>query len=251
MLAESVGSVLIPRISGLQANDSHPEIVSLTVRAMRALAFVYAPVFTFLFLAANQVIGILYPARFLSSVPIFRVNLLMVPLAVVAVDPIVRAFKSERFWMLKMNIALLAIQCAGLVFSIQRFGLIGAIFCVVAIQYTARTLVAWRVSGILGVRRSDLRPLKDVALMFGAAAFAGLCIAGILGPAGTWAASLAASLGNEAARRFLSSGFSLALCGSIFSALYLAALFALKVPTESEVQWCWSSALRVARIRTK
>ena len=43
MLSESVTSVLIPRMSELQARDDKPEMIRLTVRAMQKLAFFYFP----------------------------------------------------------------------------------------------------------------------------------------------------------------------------------------------------------------
>jgi hypothetical protein len=186
---------------------------------MRGLAFAYAPIFVFVSLAANQTIALLFP-KYLASVPIFRVNLLIVLLQIVAVDPIVRAFQSQRFWLLGANIAFLGGLAVGLFLGIPRFGLIGAVSCVIGVQYLLRTLMVWRIWHLLNVRWADLRPLRDIFKTLLAAGVAGLCIFPLLIPVQRWGALA-----------------SLLVCGVIFCAVYLLALLLLRVPSKSEIQF--------------
>jgi O-antigen/teichoic acid export membrane protein len=232
MLSDSVGAVLIPRISVLQTTNAKKEIVSLTVKAMRALSFAYAPTFVFVFLAANQVITVLFRAEYLASVPIFRINLMMVLLAIVAVDPILRAFKSQHAWMLRMNIALLALLVVALYFGTTRFGLIGAVSCVIIVQYIARSLLVWRISRLLEVRWAELRPLRDVLKTLLVSAVAGLCIFPLLDPMQRWGALA-----------------SVLICGTIFSAIYVFGLIVMKVPDDSEIQWFMTRATGLLKTR--
>lgn len=220
ILGDSVGTVLIPRISSLQATNSISEIVSLTMKAMRGLASVYAPLFAFMFVTANQFITVLFTKRYLASVPIFRINLLMVLLAIVAVDPIVRAFKAERFWFLRLNVALLVVLVAALFLGITQFGLVWAIACVVVVQYANKMMIVWRVSRLLGVVWKDMGQLKDVGKTLLAAAAAGIIVFVLLRPMAPWGALA-----------------SLSTCSVVFGAVYLVALLLLKVPTESEIGW--------------
>jgi O-antigen/teichoic acid export membrane protein len=232
ILGDSVGTVLIPRISSLQATGSISEIVSVVTKAMRGLALVYAPVYVFTSLAATQVITLLFRKEYLASVPIFRINLLMVLLGIVSVDPIIRAFKSERFWVLRMNIVLLAVLCGLLFLGIKQFGLIGAVSSVIIIQYVARALIVWRVSRLLGVHWKDIGRLKDVGKTIVAAAAAGLCVFPLLEPAARWGAFA-----------------SLAFCGTIFTAIYGLLLVLLKVPTEDEIVWFWARVKELLKTR--
>jgi O-antigen/teichoic acid export membrane protein len=234
MLSDSVGSVLIPRISGLQANNSTQEIIDVIVKAIRGLAFAYAPIFVFVSLAAKQVIILLFTERYIASVPIFRVNLLMVLLAIVAVDPVLRAFKSEYLWLLRTNVALLALLCVALYFGTTRFGLIGAVSCVIIVQYIARVLLVWRISRLLKLRLADLRPLKDVLKTLLVATIAGLCVEPLLLPIQRWGA-LATVL----------------ISGTIFCTVYLFGLIMLKVPSESEVDWFRSKTTGSLKTRLK
>jgi O-antigen/teichoic acid export membrane protein len=232
MLSDSVGSVLIPRISALQANNSIQEIIDVTVKAIRGLAFAYAPTFVFVSIAAKQVITVLFPEKYLASVPIFRVNLLMVLLAILAVDPVLRAFKTEYNWLLRVNIALLALLCAGLYFGTPRFGLVGAVSCVIIVQYIARSLLIWRIIRLLRVRWVDLRPLGDVLKTLLVAGVAGICIAPLLSPIQRWGALASA-----------------AVCGMIYSGIYLVGLFLLKVPSEAEIEWFYSKTVGTLKTR--
>jgi O-antigen/teichoic acid export membrane protein len=223
MLGDSVGSVLIPRISSLQAMNAGQEIIDVTVKAMRALAFAYAPTFVFVSVAANQVITALFTTKYLASVPVFRVNLFMVLLAIVAVDPVLRAFKSEYFWLLRTNVALLGVLVVALYFGTTQYGLLGAVSCVIIVQYLARGLLVWRITRLLKVRWVDLRPLVDVLKTLLAATIAGLCIFPLLGLIQRWGAWA-----------------SVLVCGAIYCGIYIVGLLLLRAASESEIQWFWT-----------
>lgn len=235
MLGDSVGAVLIPRISGLQADGAMQEIIDVTVKAIRGLAFAYAPIFVFVSVAATQVITVLFSTKYLASVPIFRINLMMVLLAIVAVDPVLRAFKSEYLWLLRVNVALLALLCVALYFGTTRYGLIGAVSCVIFIQYIARGLLVWRISQLLKVRWADLRPLEDVLKTLLVATIAGLCIEPLLVLLQHWGALT-----------------SVLVCGMLYCGIYFFGLLLLKVPSRTEIDWLWSKTAGTvqARLRT-
>jgi O-antigen/teichoic acid export membrane protein len=232
MLSDSVGSVLIPRISALQDKNSMQDIIDVTVKAIRGLAFAYAPIFVFVSIAANQVITVLFSDEYLASVPIFRVNLMMVLLAIVAVDPVLRAFKSEYIWLLRMNIALLALLCVALYFGTTRFGLVGAVSCVIIVQYIARGLLVWKITRLLNVRWDDLRPLADVLKTLLVASVAGLSIAPLLRPIQHWGALA-----------------SVMVCGAVYCGIYFLGLYLLKVPSESEIDWFYSKTVGSLKMR--
>lgn len=232
MLSDSVGAMLIPRISELQAGNARAEIVALTVKAMRGLAFAYAPTFVFVWLAATQVITVLFSQKFLASVPVFRVNLLMVLLAIVAVDPVVRAYKSEHMWMMRINTALLVALMILLYYATPRFGLVGAVASVMFVQYVARAIFVWRISRLLRPHWADLRPLADVLKTLLSAAVAGLCIFPLLEPIQKWGAWT-----------------SVLSCGVIFMGIYIAGILLLKVPSQSEIDWFLASTVGMIKNR--
>ena len=92
MLQEATNAVVIPRVSALQQqNDAH-EIIQLLARAMRKLAAVYFPVVAVLFVTAPEFITVFFTRRYLASVPVFRINLLLLLLGILLEDPLFRAY---------------------------------------------------------------------------------------------------------------------------------------------------------------
>lgn len=93
MLSEAVTSVLIPRMSELESKNDKTEILNLTIKAMERLAFAYFPIYVLFMIVAESFIATLFTENYLASVPIFRVNITLLPFYVVALDAVVRAFK--------------------------------------------------------------------------------------------------------------------------------------------------------------
>jgi O-antigen/teichoic acid export membrane protein len=217
LLRDSVGSVMIPRVTTLQHARERLEIVRLIVRVMRKLALVYLPIYAFFVVTGRELIVALFTDRFVDSWPIFLVNLTFVPLAILVNDPVLRAYPEHRHFLLKLRLALLALLVVALQAGIREFGLLGAITTVVLIAILERAVITWRVARILEVRRGDLAPLSDIGRVAAAVA----------------AAALAAAL-----VRGLLAGFAplvvLGACAAAFIPVYVAALLLLKVPTEEE-----------------
>jgi O-antigen/teichoic acid export membrane protein len=218
ILSDSVGYVVVPRISALQFIDDTPEIVRLTARVMRSLSVVYLPMFTFLLVMAPEFITLLFSRRFLPSVPIFRINLLFLPLSILMLDPIVRAHKEQRYWILRLNIFAIFSLSAVLFFGIRQFGLTGTILCVVISQYLVRFMILARVARFLHLRWRDLTRLGDILWI----AIASVAAAAV-------AFALKTTIPNQ--KPF----FALLLDGTAFVAVYVALLFAFKVPAASEL----------------
>jgi O-antigen/teichoic acid export membrane protein len=219
ILYDSVGSVLIPRMSTLQQHDNRGEIVELAGKVARTLSAAFFPMYAFLSVMATEFITLMFRRQYLGSVPIFRVNLLLLPLFILMVDPILRAYKEQRFWFLRLNVLLVIVLSVSLQFGLPYFGLTGAILCVVAVQYFGRFAMLFRVAKILDLDWRDLSRLRDVGKIAGASAGAAL---------GAWIVRLL-MLGGQPIVMLLATG-------AVFVAIYLGLLFALKVPTAEEVE---------------
>ncbi|MGD0359316.1 MAG: oligosaccharide flippase family protein [Bryobacteraceae bacterium] len=217
MLQEATNAVVIPRVSALQQQDDRREIIQLMARAMRKLAAVYFPVYALLLVVAHEFIGFLFTRRYLASVPVFTINLTLLLLAVMLQDPLFRAYVEQRFFLIRLRVALCVLLTAGLWFGTTRFGLVGAISTVVLVGVIERTVMAIRFGRILGVGRRDLGLLKDVGKLAVAAAAAGLVAEGL---------------------RYLLRGDKplviLLACGIVFSLVYLGAVLLTGVPTAEE-----------------
>ena len=220
ILHESVGAVILPRINELHHRGEFRELVRVLASATRKMSAVYWPCFAFFALMAPQFIVALYTRRYVLSVPIFVVNLLIVPGAVFPLDPVFRAYTELRYYLLKLRIGLIAVLVAALHFGIEYMGMMGAIWAVVTMIYVERVIHLWKVSRVLRPRWQDLQPVTDLPKIAAAAALAAVP---------TWFARHALS--------GMKPLWILALCGPIYAAVYAATVAALGILTPEE----WAS----------
>jgi O-antigen/teichoic acid export membrane protein len=231
ILSDSVASVLIPRISALQHQSQTDRIAVLMPAVMRALAILYVPIYVFLTLMAREFVTLLFTTRYLASIPIFRINLLLLPLSLVMLDPIIRAYTEQRYWALWLNLFLLSGEVALLTILVPSLGAVAAIWIVVGIQYLNRFVTLWRLSRkVMNTSPFRLVPMKDLAKVVVAATSAGALVM-IL--------------------RILIIGYPpiipLAVCGLVFSAAYVMMLLLLRLPTKQEVVAVRGKAVILAR----
>ena len=173
LLQEAANSVLITRVSSLQKRGDHREIVLLLARAARKLAAVYFPVYVFLIVAGREFIRVLFTARFADSWPIFTLNLTLLPFGIVLLDPLYRAYQGERYFLLRLRMALAAILIATLWLFTARLGLLGVIAVVVSIAVFERAVMAMHFARLLGVTARDVVLLRDIGKLAVAALAAG------------------------------------------------------------------------------
>jgi O-antigen/teichoic acid export membrane protein len=217
MLQEATNAVLIPRVSYLQHVNDTREIISLIARATRKLAAVYFPAYALLAVAAPDLISFFFTRRYLPSVPVFRINLTLLLVTVLLQDPLFRAYKSQRFFLIRLRVILSGLLVAGLYFGTSLFGPVGAISAVVLVTVTERIVTAIRFGRILGVSRKDLGLLKDAGKLAIAAAASGLVAEGV--------------------RLLLLDAKPLVIlmvCGVVFSVVYLGAVWLAGVLTPEE-----------------
>ena len=232
IIMESIGAVMIPRVSQLQSQGDTRGIVLVTAGAMRKAAAIYFPLYALLLVTGRELIAFLFTEQYLGSWPIFAINLTTLPFLILVSDPIIRAYAEHRFFLLKVRAAAVFVLFAALWFGTRYFGLVGAISAMVFMSVLDRLVEACKAWSIVGVTRRDVVLLKDV---------------GKVGAAAAAAAALAAGV------RLLMAGSRpfavLAVCGVVFGCAYLALVWLLRVPTAQEreaVRVKVESALRLA-----
>ena len=173
MLAESINSVLIPRMSELAKSDDHGEIKRLLGRAAHKLGFVYVPLAVFLGIMANTFVVTLFTESYASATPIFLTNLVLLPFYSFSVDAVTRAFKDLGRKLLILRTVLSVTLIALLVLKGTVFGLQGIIVAVVAVLITERVVMMILTAKRVGMARKDLVhfvPLVKVAVVSAVAA---------------------------------------------------------------------------------
>lgn len=243
MLAESTTSVLIPRMSELQARNDTREMIRLTTRAMQKLSFFYFPAYAFLLVTASVFITTLFTKNFAASVPIFIINLTLLPFDIWVVDPIVRAFKEFGRFLLVIRVFILIGLIAALSFGIQHFDLRGMIAIVVVTSLIERFVSTSVLARKIGVKRSDWRLLKGVGKTAAASAIAGVVtlfafweIKELTPFWGENISQMIFSTPKQSVADFISGSLTLGLSFAVFAPvyLYLAGLLGLIESEEKE-----------------
>jgi O-antigen/teichoic acid export membrane protein len=175
LLSESISSVTIPRVSQMQSSGDRRGMVDLILSMVRKLSILVLPVYAFLLVMGRDFIVILFTAQYVAAWPIFAINLTLVPLMIItcAYDPVMRAHAEQRYFLLKLRCALIVLFVLCLWFAVGRFGLLGAVTTMVAVNLVDRFVIAARVKKILGLTRRDLSLLKGFAKVAMATAVAG------------------------------------------------------------------------------
>jgi O-antigen/teichoic acid export membrane protein len=220
ILSDSVGSVMIPRVTHLESQNQHHDIIVLTARMMRKLALVYFALYALLLVVSREFVLVLFTERYLASRPIFVVNLTMILIYFMSsiYDPVMRAYAEHRFFLLRLRAVLLTTLLVALWFGTAKLGLVGVITLVVGINLIERVVVLGKAARIVGVRRQELVLFKDVAKLAGAATVAGAAAWGV---------------------RMLFGGLKpfvvLVVCSLAFVCVYALAIWLLKIVTPDEL----------------
>lgn len=219
ILRDSVNSVILPRINYLQEQNQPREIVTLLANATRKLAAVFLPIYAFLLVTGPEFLTVMFTAAYAASWPIFAINLTLLPLSLLDVDAVSRAYGGHRFYLVKLQVVLSIVMVFALWYGISRFGLVGAISVVVAVNFILRALLAARFSRVLGMKLTDLWLLLDVGKVALAAAVAGLF--------SLFVRSMIVGSGTT-------SLMVLAVCFLAFAVIYLPSVILLRVPNPDE-----------------
>lgn len=258
MLSESVISVLIPRMTELETAGDKPEMIRLTARAMQKLAFFYFPIYVFMFITAETFIFTLFTHNYMASVPVFMINLTLLPLQIIVTDPVVRAYKELGRFLLVLRIFILIALVATLYFGIHHFGLSGMIMIVVIVSVFEKLIAETVIIRKLGAGRKDLPLLKNVgktaavSLVAGLAAF--LVYSNLKDYVFHFGERLAAAIfaaPKLSITDFIGGGLTLAVSGLVFAAVYLAGTYYFNVIEDGEKEMIWSVVRRPLSIVKK
>jgi O-antigen/teichoic acid export membrane protein len=180
VLRESAGAVMLPRINQLESRNGRLEILDLVARAGRKLALVYFPLCAFLLVAGREVVILLFTRQYEASWPIFAIAVMILPMNAIVLDPVTRAY-SERFFFLRVRIAVLAALTIVLATSTARLGLVGTMAAVYAAVATIWLVGVWRMVRLFAVGRDEWRAFAPVARIAVAAVVAALVAAVVRG----------------------------------------------------------------------
>jgi hypothetical protein len=115
-----------------------------------------------LFVAGHDLIVLLYTKTYEASANIFLVSITLLPLGVLLLDPIIRAYKDLRNFLLGVRIAVFVALFCALGPVIHRFGMMGAAVTAVAAQFLERVVIAWTAARAVEAEARDIRLYADL-----------------------------------------------------------------------------------------
>lgn len=161
ILAESVTAVLIPKMSQLQAKGDREEMIRLTTRAMQKLSFFYLPLYVFLLITAQTLIITLFTENYLESLPIFLINLTILPFSILLTDPIFRAFQEFGRFLLGLRVLVLLVMISVLYFGFEKLNMSGMMAIAVGAILIEKIIAETFIIRRLEFGKNHLHLLKD------------------------------------------------------------------------------------------
>jgi O-antigen/teichoic acid export membrane protein len=184
--------------------------------AVSQLAFAFLPLAGLLLVVAPALIELVFSARYLSAVPIFRLSVVPIVLATLPLDGVMRARAQNRF-VLVLSAAKLAVTAPLVLGGLARGGPLGAFAGWVGAELLARAAMLVRAATLFDAPVRRVLPVRVLARLGAATAFAmppsWLALHAVPGPllARLVAAGLAfaaAYLGLSWARGWLPAGWA-------------------------------------------
>ena len=174
LIFESVGQVLIIRVSRLQLEGRKDEIIRTIAAATCRLAAIQLPLYMLLLVAGHDLIVLLYTKAYEPSASIFAVSITLLPFSLFLVDPIQRSYAHLRNFVLGVKIAAFVALFCVLFPVIRHFGMMGAAVVAVAIQIAERLTNLVAASRTVEAKFKDLALYRDASKIVGLTAAAGL-----------------------------------------------------------------------------
>ncbi len=228
MLAESVTSVLIPRMNELQFAGENDEMIRLTARAMQKLALFYFPAYVFLVITAHTFIITLFTEKYEQSASIFVINLTLLPFSIIITDPIVRSYKEfGRLFLITRSFVLVS-SIAVFYFAFDYLSLTGMITVAVGALLIEKCIAESMVIYKLGLGWRHLSLLTNVAKTAVISVAAGVVTYFVyhlvndrLLHLGERFAEQALSTTKLSTLNFIGGGLVLAISAAVFAPIYL------------------------------
>jgi len=185
LLYTPTSEVLMVRVGELERQGRVRESIHAFREAAGKLAYVFLPTAAFLFVAAPEFISALFGERFLPAVPLFRVSVLAIALAILPMDGLLRARNETRYIFVSYLVkALVTVPLVWI--GVTRFGMFGGILSWALAECVGKLTLLLRVPHALGhddgslvMRIGRVLPWRDLGRASVGALGAALVVAGL------------------------------------------------------------------------
>jgi O-antigen/teichoic acid export membrane protein len=170
--ASPTSDVMMVKMQERLAEGRKPAVVAIWHDTTWKLAVLFFPLMAFCVVAAQQIIVLLFTAKYAASVPIFMAWSSMILLSTLQVDGVLRVFAQTRF-LLALNLMRLAIIAVLLKLSLSEFHLLGPVLVIVLATIAFKAAALIRMKTLLEIGAAQLLPWRSLAAILGASTGAG------------------------------------------------------------------------------
>ena len=171
LLRNSLGNVLLPKISQSQASGDIQRAVTLNNRGNVAIFVLICPVLCWLWLYATPIITLMYTADYVDAVPVLRVYLGVLLIMSIELGSVLMVLQQGKFVLL-VSTGVLALASAASFVGGSALGLYGVALGGLVGELVGRALNFMRVSKQLGIPIRDLQDWSTLARALAAGVFA-------------------------------------------------------------------------------
>jgi O-antigen/teichoic acid export membrane protein len=186
VVRSTVNQVVMPELNRLQAESEGARMLEINRRANVAVALLMLPSIAYLCTAADDVIGLLFPAAYADAATVMRLYGVILAIECIEVSTLMAAYRQGAF-MLRLDAIALPVALAGNALGLWGLGTswtaTGTAVATIAVQ----AVLFARVSSLLGVPLARLQAWRELG---------GIAIACGIASAAALAASTWASLGG-------------------------------------------------------
>ena len=166
----SVNHAFLPSMSRLHASGDVVGMLELNSRANVLVGRMVYPLLAFAFVFAEEMVTLVYTARYIDAAPVMRVYIFSVIAMVVELFSITLLLK-EGLFALRVNLMVLGLSVVLSWLGATYIGLPGAAIGSVAVLYLDRYLTLRRIAGRVGLPVSQLQDWRTLGMLI---AFSGL-----------------------------------------------------------------------------
>jgi O-antigen/teichoic acid export membrane protein len=134
---------------------------ALFADAVARLALAFIPAMALVWTVAPEMVAFLFTPQYAAAVPIMRVSLLMIPLAALPIDGVLRA-RAQKHYMLAASAVKLGLTVPFVLLGLRWFGLVGAIGGYLLAEAAVRLGQLVRVARLFEVPVTRVLPLGEL-----------------------------------------------------------------------------------------
>ena len=161
IIAGSVCSVMMVQMGYRLKDRDNEAVVQIWSDTTTKLALMFFPAVFLLFVAAPDLIMVLFTAAYASSTPIIRIWLLSFSLSAFQPHAVLRVYNDTRFLAIQ-NLCKLAFVAVLIIPAIQRFGLVGAVTVAVGAILLGKCMLLIRLKTHVHSTCSSILPWRSI-----------------------------------------------------------------------------------------